>query len=67
MTNTMRGLTRMTIEFDPASAPIAGWLEREGQPRREFRGMIELISLIETPREHPVDRAEPASIPPEER
>lgn len=52
----------MTIEFDPASAPIAGWLERDGQPRTEFRGMIELISLIEASRQ-----AEPASSQPEER
>jgi hypothetical protein len=62
MTDAMRSLSRVTIEFDPASAPIAGWLERDGQPRTEFRGMIELISLIEASR-----RPEAASSQPEER
>jgi hypothetical protein len=44
---------RLTIEIDPRSQPIAGWLQPKGEPRREFVGMLELISLLEALRERP--------------
>lgn len=68
MTGDVSGLVRVTIEFDPASAPITGWFQREERPRQEFRGMLELISLLEAAREHPVPGgAEPAACRPEAR
>jgi hypothetical protein len=54
MTGDVSGLVRVTIEFDPASAPITGWLQREERPWQEFRGMLELISLLEAARDHAV-------------
>jgi hypothetical protein len=44
---------RLTIEILTRSQPIAGWLQPDGQPRREFVGMLELISLLEELREPP--------------
>jgi hypothetical protein len=44
---------RLTIELDTHSQPIAGWLQPDGEPRREFAGMLELISLLEELRERP--------------
>lgn len=44
---------RLTIEIDPCSQPIAGWLQPNGEPRRGFVGMLELISLLEGLRERP--------------
>ena len=62
MTGDASGLVRVTIEFDPTSAPITGWLEREERPRQEFRGMLELIALLEAARDHSVrGGAEPAA------
>lgn len=40
----------MTIEFDPTSTPIMGWLVGDKRPRQEFQGMLELISLVEAAR-----------------
>ena len=45
---------RLTIEIDFGAQPIAGWLEPEGESRREFVGMLELSSLLERLREHAV-------------
>jgi hypothetical protein len=44
---------RLTIEIDPRSQPIAGWLQPKGEPRQEFVGMLELISHLEELRERP--------------
>jgi hypothetical protein len=44
---------RLTIEIDPRSQPIAGWLQPNGEPRREFVGMLELVSMLEGLRERP--------------
>lgn len=54
MTGDASGLVRVTIEFDPTSAPIKGWLKREECAGQEFQGMLELISLLEAARDHSV-------------
>jgi hypothetical protein len=54
VTGDVSGLVRVTIDFDPASAPITGWLQPEERPRQEFRGMLELIALLEAARDHAV-------------
>jgi hypothetical protein len=62
VTGDVSGLVRVTIEFDPASAPITGWFQREERTRQEFRGMLELIALLEAARDHSVrSAAEPAA------
>ncbi len=38
---------RICIELDDDAQPIAGWVERVGKPRREFRGMLELMTLLQ--------------------
>jgi hypothetical protein len=38
---------RLTIELDALAQPIMGWLKRTGEPKQEFVGMLELISLLE--------------------
>ena len=68
MTGDARGLVRVTLEFDPASAPIMGWCQWEERPREEFRGMLELISLLEAGRDPAVrGGAVPAARRPEAR
>ena len=47
---------RLMIEIDTHSRPIAGWLQPDGEPRREFAGMLELISLLEELRERPPEQ-----------
>jgi hypothetical protein len=54
VTGDTSGLVRVTIEFDPASAPITGWFQREERTREEFRGMLELITLLEAARDDAV-------------
>jgi hypothetical protein len=49
---------RLTIEIHAHSRPIAGWLQADGEPRREFAGMLELISLLEELRERLPDGSE---------
>jgi hypothetical protein len=44
---------RLTIEIDPGSQPIAGWLQPDGGRKQEFVGMLELISLLEELRTQP--------------
>ncbi len=51
MTGDTSGFVRVIIEFDPASVPIMGWFQREERPREEFRGMLELITLLEAARD----------------
>ncbi len=51
MTGDAAGLVRVTIELDPASRPIVGWFEQQHRPPQEFRGILELISLLEAARE----------------
>jgi hypothetical protein len=46
-------MVRLTIEIDPSSQPIAGWLQPNGEPKRDFVGILELISLLEWLRERP--------------
>jgi hypothetical protein len=46
----VRSTTRITVEIDPRVMPIGGWLRTGSGSRREFRGMLELLSLLETAR-----------------
>ena len=54
---------RLTIELDPCSQPIAGWMQANGEPRRGFVGMLELISLLEGLRERPPQPTAPDRTP----
>ncbi len=56
MSSDESGLARMTIAFDPAAVPIAGWLEPEQRPRQRFESMMELIALLEAARDPPLQR-----------
>jgi hypothetical protein len=48
---------RLTVDLDRDAEPPSGWIEDEHGERREFVGLLELISLLDSPRAGPQQRA----------
>jgi hypothetical protein len=48
---------RLTVELDRDAEPPSGWVEDEHGERREFAGLLELISLLDSPGIGPQQRA----------
>ncbi len=42
-------LLRLTVEIEPASEPIAGWVDGSGS-RTRFGGVLELLALLDAAR-----------------
>lgn len=48
---------QIIIDLDPRVRPISGWVQHGREPREEFQGMVELISLLDAAREQAASEA----------
>jgi hypothetical protein len=51
------GRIRLTVELERDAQPPSGWIEDEHGERCEFAGLLELISLLDSPGTGPQQRA----------